>query len=146
MKQTLLQTYLTFGGRCQEAVDFYRAALGAKVEMLMKFKDNPDHPPEGSPEQPTPGTLPPDWGERIMHASLLVGGTRLMASDGCGESKGFEGFALSLNPPDEAEARRLFAALSEGGQVTMPLGRTFWSPCFGMLTDRFGVGWMVNVE
>lgn len=138
MNLPILQTYLTFGGRCQEAVDFYCAALGAKLEMLMRFKESPERPP--------PGTMPPDWGEKVMHASLLFGGTRLMASDGCGESKGFGGFSLSLNPPDEAEARWLFAALSEGGQVTMPLGKTFWSPCFGMLTDRFGVGWMVNVE
>jgi PhnB protein len=138
MKTSLVQPYLFFGGRCQEAIDFYCAALGGKVEMLMRFKDSPDQPPAG--------TVPPDWGDGVMHASVLFGETRLMASDGCVESKGFEGFSLSLNPPDEAEARRAFAALSEGGKVTMPLEKTFWSPCFGMLTDRFGVSWLVNVD
>ncbi len=140
MKTTLIQPYLSFGGRCEEAIAFYRTALGAQVEMLMRFKDSPDPMP--------PGMLPDGWENKVMHASLNVSGARFMASDGCGgsEATGFSGFSLSLNVPDEAAAQRAFNALAEGGKVGMPLGKTFWSPCFGMLTDRFGVGWMVIVE
>ncbi len=140
MKTTLVQPYLFFGGRCEEAITFYRTTLGAQVEMLMRFKESPEPPP--------PGMMPPDWGEKVMHATLSIGGAKIMASDGCGgsEATGFAGFSLSLSLPDEAAAQRAFTALAEGGKVEMPLGKTFWSPCFGMLTDRFGVGWMVNVE
>lgn len=140
MKTTLVQPYLSFGGRCEEAITFYRTALGAQVEMLMRFKESPEPMP--------PGMLPPNWGDKIMHATIKVGGSTIMASDGCGgsDAMGFAGFSLSLNVPDETDARRAFAALAQGGSVGMPLGKTFWSPCFGMLTDRFGVGWMVIVE
>jgi len=134
-----IQPYLTFGGRCQEAVDFYREALGAEVQMLMRFKDAPDQPP--------PGMVPENWGDKIMHASLKIGDAVLMASDGCASSeKSFQGFSLSLTAANEAEADRKFAALSKNGQVTMPLGKTFFSPRFGMLVDRFGVSWMVIVQ
>jgi PhnB protein len=133
-----VQPYLTFGGRCQEAVDFYRNALGAEVEMLMRFKESPEPTP--------PGMVPDNWGDKIMHCSLKIGDTVLMASDGCSSSeKNFQGFSLSLTAANEAEADRRFAALSERGQVTMPLGKTFFARRFGMLVDRFGVSWMVIV-
>jgi PhnB protein len=132
-----IQTYLFFGGRCEAAIEFYRKHLGAEVEMLMRFKDNPEAPP--------PGTLPPGSENKIMHASLRIGDTVLMLSDGQCTGEHFDGFSLSLNPSDRAAAERVFAALSEGGQVRMPLTKTFWSPLFGMLTDPFGVGWMITL-
>lgn len=136
--KNFVQTYLFFNGRCEEAMAFYRKALGAEVEMMMRFKD--------SPEPHQPGMVPPGSENKIMHCSFRIGATTLMASDGCSaESAKFEGFSLSLTVADEAEANRVFAALSEGGQVRMPLGKTFWSPCFGMVQDRFGIGWMVSV-
>lgn len=137
MKPALVETYLFFSGRCEEAVKFYGAAVGAQVEMLMRFRESPEQPP---------GAMPEGWGDKVMHASFRLGDTRVMASDGCGPGTAFNGFSLSLSVATEAEARRAFDALAEGGQVTMPLGKTFWSPCFGMLTDRFGVGWMVTLH
>lgn len=134
----VVQAYLFFNGNCEQAVEFYRKALGAEVEMTMRFKESPDAPP--------PGMVPPNWGEKIMHTSFLVGQTTVMASDGCGpEAKGFQGFSLSLAVFTEAEADRYFNALADGGKVSMPLTKTFWSPRFGMLTDKFGIGWMINV-
>lgn len=134
----LVQAYLFFNGRCEEAVEFYRQALGAEVEMTMRFRDSPEpHPP---------GMVPPGWENKVMHASFRVGQTTVMASDGCDpESKGFQGFSLSLAVTTEAEADRCFNALADGGKVTMPLNKTFWSPRFGMLEDKFGISWMVNV-
>ena len=133
-----VQPYLFFNGNCEEAVEFYRKALGAEVEMMMRFKE--------SPEPPQPGMVPPGFENKIMHASFRVGGTTLMASDGCSTEKAnFQGFSLSLSVANEAEADRAFAALADGGQVKMPLAKTFWSPRFGMLEDRFGVGWMISV-
>ncbi|WP_020562275.1 VOC family protein [Methylosarcina fibrata] len=137
MSNLLVQPYLTFGGRCQEALEFYRTALGAQVEMVMRFKDSPEPPP--------PGVLQPGFENKVMHSSFRIGNTTIMASDGCQEGSAFSGFALSLTVPTEAEADRAFAALADGGQVKMPLAKTFWSPRFGMLTDRFGVDWMVIV-
>jgi PhnB protein len=135
----LLQPYLFFDGRCEEAIEFYKKALGAEVETLMRFKESPDKPP--------PGTVPPGSEDKVMHASLSVGDAVLMMSDGnCGGDTKFNGFSLSLTVADEATARRMFDALAEGGRVEMPLGKTFWSPCFGMVADRFGVGWMVGLE
>ena len=134
----LVQPYLFFDGRCEEAVTFYRDALGAKVEMVMHYKDCPDTPP--------PGMVPPGSENKVMHASFRIGETTVMASDGhCQGHPSFQGFSLSITVPDEAEADRKFNALAEGGKVTMPLGKTFFSPRFGMVTDRFGVGWMVIV-
>ena len=134
-----VQPYLFFDGRCEEAIEFYRKALGADVVMLMRFKD--------SPEPPQPGMVPPGSENKIMHASLRIGDTTLMASDGnCQGKPRFEGFSLTATATDEAHAERLFAALGEGGQVRMPLTKTFFSPRFGMLADRFGVGWMVIVD
>lgn len=138
MKNTLVQPYLFFSGRCEEALEFYKTALGAQVDMLMRFKDSPEPPPADM--------LAPGFENKVMHASFRIGGSVLMASDGCGEGSKFGGFSLSLNVPDETEAKRAFDALAVGGEVGMPLGKTFWSPCFGMVTDRFGMGWMVNVE
>lgn len=138
----LVQSYLFFDGRCDEALDFYTRVLGAKVEMLMRFKDNPEPPKAGDPGC-GPGMPDPN---KVMHCSFKVGDTMLMASDGnCGGKPSFQGFSLVLNAKNEAEAKRLFAALSDGGQVQMPLGKTFFSPAFGMVADRFGMGWMVIV-
>ena len=137
MSATLIQPYLFFGGRCQEALDFYRAAVGAQVDMVMLFKESPEPPP--------PGMLPPGYENKVMHSAFRIGETTVMASDGCSEGASFGGFSLSLSVPTEADADRVFAALSEGGQVQMALNKTFWSPRFGMLTDRFGIGWMVMV-
>lgn len=133
----LIQPYLFFDGRCEEAIEFYKKAIGAEVEMLMRFKESPEPPP--------PGCGPVD-GNKVMHASFKVGETTLLASDGKAEGKTkFEGFSLSLTVPNEAEADKAFNALVQGGQVMMPLSKTFFSARFGMLTDRFGVGWMVYV-
>lgn len=134
-----VEPYLFFGGRCEEALAFYRDALGAELTMLMRFKD--------SPEPCDPGMVPPGYEDKVMHASFRVGETELMASDGCGkEGVGFQGFSLSIAVADEAEARRLFGRLGDGGQVQMPLAKTFFSPCFGAVADRFGVSWMVIVQ
>jgi len=134
-----IQPYLFFDGRCEEAIEFYGRALGAKVIMLMRFKDNPE-PPSGDCK-PAPGTE-----DKVMHASLGIGDTQVMVSDGmCGGKPAFQGFSLSLTAADATEAGRLFAALGEGGEVQMPLGKTFFSPAFGMVADRFGVSWMVYV-
>jgi PhnB protein len=134
---SVVQPYLFFSGRCEEAVEFYRNALGAEVEMMMRYKDSPEQPPEGM--------LAEGYQDKVMHCSFRIGTSVLMGSDGCGEAENFSGFSLSVTVADEAAAQRAFTALSEGGKVTMPLGKTFWSPCFGMVTDRFGLGWMVTV-
>jgi PhnB protein len=132
-----VQPYLFFDGNCEEALAFYRRALGAEDVMMLRWKDCPD-PAAGSP-----GSANAD---KIMHARFRIGGSEVMASDGnCQGRPKFDGFALSLTAPDEAEAERLFDALAEGGQVRMPLGQTFFSPRFGMVADRFGVSWMVYV-
>ena len=134
----IVQPYLFFNGSCEQAVEFYRKALGAQVEMMMRFKE--------SPEPHQSGMVPPGHENKIMHTSFRVGQTTLMASDGCETDKpNFQGFSLSLSVATEAEAERAFAALSDGGQVRMPLTKTFWSPRFGMVQDRFGVGWMISV-
>jgi len=136
--KTLIQPYLFFNGRCEEAVEFYRKALGAQVDFMMRHKE--------SPEKPPPGMVPPGFEDKIMHVSFRVGDTVVMASDGCATEKPqFEGFSLSISVPTEAEVDRIFKALSEGGTVKMPPAKTFWSPRFGMLEDRFGIGWMVSV-
>ncbi|HEX2198786.1 MAG TPA: VOC family protein [Burkholderiales bacterium] len=130
-----VQPYLFFDGRTEEALEFYRAKLGAEVQMLMRFKECPDSMPNPPP------------GEKVMHSSFRIGETTVMASDGnCGGRPAFQGFSLTLSASDEAAAKRLFASLSEGGQVQMPLGKTFFSPAFGMVADRFGVPWMVIVD
>lgn len=138
MSDSLIQPYLFFGGRCAEALEFYGKAVGAVVEMVMRYKDSPEPQP--------PGMLAPGFEEKVMHASFRIGKSVLMASDGCDETAKFDGFSLSLAVATEEAAERVFAALSEGGEVKMQLTKTFWSPRFGMLTDRFGMGWMVSVE
>jgi PhnB protein len=140
-----VQPYLFFDGKCEEALGFYKKALDAKVEMMMRFKENPDPPKPGEP-----GCAGPEqtaaMAEKIMHASFKVGDSLVMASDGmCQGKPSFQGVSLSLTVKTEAEADKRFAALAEGGQVQMPLGKTFFSPKFGMVADRFGVSWMVIV-
>lgn len=138
MPEMQIQPYLFFNGRCQEALEFYTATLGAQVEMMMRYKDSPEPPPAG--------TLPQGFEEKVMHCSFRIGSSTLMASDGCTHGPSFSGFSLSLTMKTEAEADRVFAALADGGQVRMPLTRTFFSPRFGMLTDRFGIGWIITVS
>jgi PhnB protein len=134
----VVQPYLFFNGSCDEALEFYRNAIGAQVEMIMRYNETPEPLP--------PGSIPPGFEKKIMHVSFRVGQTTLMASDACETGPtNFEGFSLSLTVSDEAEAVRVFSALSEGGKVIMPLGKTFWSPSFGMLKDRFGLGWMISM-
>ena len=130
-----VQPYLFFDGRCDEALEFYQGAIGAEVTMLMRFKDSPD-----------PGMCPAGAEDKVMHASLRIGDSIVLASDGrCQGRPSFEGFALSLTVPDDAAAERLFAALGDGGQVQMPLAKTFFASRFGMVADRFGVPWMIYV-
>ena len=134
-----VQPYLFFDGRCDEALSFYAAALGAKVDMLMRFKDNP--------ETPTPQNCQPGMLDKVMHASFRIGDSALMASDGnCLGKPEFKGFSLSLPVASDAEAQRVFKLLGEGGQVQMPLTKTFFSTSFGMVADKFGVTWMVMVQ
>jgi len=131
-----VQPYLFFDGRCEEALDFYQKTIGAQVEMMMRWKDSPDK-----------SMCNPQNENKVMHASVKVGDVSVMASDGRCEGKPqFQGFALSLTTKTEAEADKLFGALSDGGQVQMPLTKTFFSPKFGMVADKFGVGWMVLVH
>ncbi len=133
-----VQSYLCFDGRCEEAVAFYTKTLGAEVTMLLRFKD--------SPEPPQPGMVPPGAEDKVMHMSIRIGETTVLASDGrCLGQPNFQGFALSLTVPDAAEAERLFTALADGGQVQMPLTTTFFAARFGMVADRFGVVWMISV-
>jgi PhnB protein len=137
-----IQPYLFFDGRCEEAIEFYKNALGAEVMMLMRFKDNPEPPGPDDSCKAAPGTE-----DKIMHASIRIGDSVIMASDGeCKGKPSFQGVSLSLTVPNAAEADRLFAALSQGGQVQMPLTTTFFSPRFGMAADKFGVSWMIYVE
>lgn len=130
-----VEPYLFFSGRCEEALTFYTQALGAEISLLMRCK-----------EAPEPMPVPPDWGDKVMHANLRIGDSMLMASDGCPGGTPFGGFALSLVPATEGQAEAWFTALSEGGKIDMPLQKTFWARSFGMLTDRFGVSWMINYE
>lgn len=134
---TRIEPYLMFGGRCDEALGFYTHAVGAKVEMVMRYSESPEPIPEGM--------LPPGFENKVMHSSFMVGQTRVMASDGCSQEINFSGVTLSLTVDDEAGADEAFNALADGGKVTMPLTKTFWCERFGMLTDRFGLDWMVSV-
>jgi len=131
-----VQPYLNFNGRCEEALAFYGKALGAKIERVMHFKDSPD-----------PSMVSPGSENKVMHSRFRVGDAIVLASDGrCQGESNFQGISLTLTVPDEAEAEQRFTALSDGGQVQMPLTKTFFSPSFGMVADRFGVTWMVLVE
>ncbi|MFP5287098.1 MAG: VOC family protein [Thermoanaerobaculia bacterium] len=131
-----VEPYLFFEGRCEEAIELYRSVLGAEVEMIMRYKD--------SPEPPNPEMCPPGSEDKVMHASFRIGETRVMASDGLSSGQpNFHGVSLSISVPDDATAERFFAALEDGGQVQMPLSKTFFSSRFGMVADRFGVSWMI---
>lgn len=133
-----IESYLFFEGRCDEAIAFYGEVVGAKVGALMRYRENP----EGG-EQCGPA---PECGDKVMHATLRIGDTTVMLSDGlCTGTPNFQGFALTLVLQDEVEAARIFNAFAEGGVIKMPLGRTFWSPCFGMVADKFGITWMIMV-
>jgi PhnB protein len=129
--------YLFFGGRTEEAIRFYAEALNGKLEMLMRFKHSPDPVPEGM--------IPPGYDDKVMHASMTIHGVRVMMSDGCEPTTKFGGFSLALSLPTEADCHAAYNALADGGVATMPLGKTFWSACYGMVTDRFGVNWMVSL-
>lgn len=134
------QVYLFFDGRTEEAIDFYKKNLGAEVEMMMRFKDNPE-------KDKHPESCPPGAENKVMHSCFKLGDQRVMASDGYAKGNPeFKGFSLSLAFNTEAEADKVFASLSEGGQVHQPLIKTFFSPKFGMVQDKFGVGWMLMVE
>jgi PhnB protein len=136
-KETLMhvQPYLNFDGRCDEALEFYKQAIGAKVGMLLRFKEAPDK-----------SMISPGSEEKVMHSAVQVGDSTLLMSDGrCTGKPNFNGIALTISAKTEAEADKLFNGLAEGGQVTMPLAKTFFSPKFGMVADKFGVGWMVLV-
>ncbi|MEQ8846802.1 YciI family protein [Botrimarina sp.] len=137
MRQAAVHSYLFFNGRCEEALDFYRSAAGAVVGVVMRFNESPD--------PATKDMVPPDYQDKIMHCDFTIGQTMVMASDGCGGGEPFGGFRLAITAPTEADCDRVFDALAEGGAVDMPLQQTFWSPRYGMLTDKFGVGWMVMV-
>ena len=133
---TKIEPYLFYEGRAEEAIEFYKQALGAQVEMIMRYGESPEPAPEGM--------VAPGSENKIMHGSITVEGQRVMISDGgCSGNNTFGGFALSLSVASEADAKRYFDGLSQGGQVQMPLGQTFFSPCFGMVQDKFGVGWMI---
>ncbi len=129
---------LFFAGRCEEALNFYRDALGASIEMMMRFDESPAPVPAGM--------LQAGFESKIMHATLRIGGVALMASDGCDDKSKFDGFRLALSVETEADAHKAFDALADNGTVQMPLSKTFWSPCYGMVTDRFNVAWMVMVS
>jgi PhnB protein len=133
-----VQSYLFFDGKCDEALEFYKRVLGAKVTMLMRFKEAPESPADCGPRMPDPN--------KVMHSEIQIGDTTVMASDGmCGGKPSFQGFSLSVDAPNDAEAKRIFNALADGGRVEMPLGTTFFASSFGMCADKFGVGWMVIV-
>lgn len=138
MSDPTVRPYLFFGGRCAEALEFYRHAVGAQVQLQMLYKE--------SPVPQSPGTLPPGFDDKIMHASVRIGNTEIYASDGQTLNETHSGYMLAYNAQDEAEADRVFGHLSAGGHVKLPLMPTFWSPRYGMLTDRFGVSWMVMVR
>ncbi len=131
-----VQPYLMFEGRCEEAIEFYKKTLDAKVETMMRFRESPSPPP--------PGSLPPGSEEKILHSALKIGSSQIMATDGhCAGHPDFQGFSLTLETASETEADRLFNGLAQDGKITMPLSKTFFSPRFGMVTDKFGVGWIV---
>lgn len=130
-----VQPYLFFNGRCQEAADFYVTAIGATIEFAMRYRDAPTPLP--------PDALPPNWSDKIMHMSMLIGDSRVQLSDGNTATPRFSGFRLTLIVPDVTAAERAFAALAAGGAVDVPLATSFFAAAFGMLTDKFGVGWQV---
>ncbi|GDY14650.1 hypothetical protein LBMAG53_35280 [Planctomycetota bacterium] len=137
MSRATVQSYLFFNGRCDEALAFYTTAVQAKVSTVLRWNESPETLP--------PGLLKPGFETKVMHCEFKVGGTTVLASDGCGEDTRFQGFRLALTVPTEAAADLAFTALADGGRIDLPLAKTFWSPRYGMVTDRFGIGWMVMV-
>lgn len=134
----LVQTYLFFSGKCEEALNFYAKHLGAKTGIMLRFNESPDPIPEGM--------IPAGFENKIMHCDFTIGSTTFMASDGCLTSEAEStNFALSLMVKTQEEAQKTFNALAEGGKVLMPLDKTFWSPCYGQVKDRFGLVWMVTI-
>jgi PhnB protein len=130
-----VQTYLFLDGKCDEAIEFYKRVLGAKVQMLMRYGEAPDQ-----------SMIKPENKNKVMHSTIQIGETTIMASDGyCNGKPAFDGFSLSVDAPNDGEAKRIFTALAEGGQVRMPLDKTFFASSFGMVADKVGVGWMVIV-
>jgi PhnB protein len=132
----VVEPYLFFGGQCEAALNYYHQYLGAEIRMIMRYRESPE---------PPMCPLPEGWGDKIMHAAFTIGASRLMGSDGMKEAVPEDGHCLSITMPDEAAARRAFAVFADGGKTFMPIGKTFWSACFGMVTDRFGIQWMVTV-
>jgi PhnB protein len=131
-----VQPYLSFEGRCDEAIEFYKKAIGAKVDMIMRFKEAPDQ-----------SMVSLGNADKVMHAALRAGDTQLLMSDGrCTGGPNFSGISLALSAASDADADRIFNALAEGGKVNMPMAKTFFSSRFGMVADKFGVGWMVLVS
>lgn len=137
VQDSALAPYLFFAGRCEEAIEFYKQALGATVAMLMRFSESPDSVPQGM--------LQKGFEDKVMHATMHIGKLTVMCSDGCDDKSTFDGFRLALTLQSEDDCSRVFDSLAEGGKIDMPLSKTFWSPRYGMLTDKFGVGWMVMV-
>jgi PhnB protein len=133
--------YLMFNGRCEEALNFYKKALGAEIGMMMRFKENPD-----ADKAEAAGCMPGDM-NKIMHSAFQVKGSTVMASDGMSQgAPKFEGFSLSVEAKDAPEAERFFNALADGGKVEVPLTKTFFAKSFGVVADKFGVSWMVIVS
>jgi uncharacterized glyoxalase superfamily protein PhnB len=137
MQKSSINNYLSFSGRCEEALNYYQQNLGAKINFMMRFDQSPDPVPEGM--------LQPGFENKIMHADFSLGDQKIFASDGCDDKSPFSGFRLSVRVQNEEEAHRIFDVLTKGGNVDMPLGKTFFSPLYGMVTDQFGVGWMVMI-
>lgn len=137
IKTPVVYNYLFFGGNAEKALDFYAQKLGATVGMKLRFSESPDPVPEGM--------LPEGYENKIMHSEFTIGETKIMASDGCGDVSVHNGFSLALVVEDEKKAHQVFNGLAEGGEVRMPLAKTFWSPCYGQVKDKFGVAWMVMV-
>ncbi|WP_166831680.1 YciI family protein [Thalassoroseus pseudoceratinae] len=137
MRAATVQTYLFFNGRCEEALEFYKTAVGAKIGMVMRFNESPEPMPQDM--------IPPGFEDKVMHCAFTIGQTTVMASDHPADVPQFGAFRLALTVPSRADADRVFDALAKGGKVDMPLSETFWSPHYGMLTDKFGIGWMVMV-
>ncbi|MFC3153288.1 YciI family protein [Litoribrevibacter euphylliae] len=135
MRQAQVNNYLFFSGCCDDALAFYQTHLGARVDMLLRFNESPEPMPEGM--------LPPGYEEKVMHCEFTIGDMTIYASDGCGDEGEFAGFNLALTIDSEEQARQVFDALADGGTVRMPLEKTFWSPLYGQVIDKFGMGWMV---
>ena len=130
-----VQPYLFFNGNCEEALEFYKSAVGATVDFMMRYKESPQ----------LDKTLPPNFDDKVCHVTFRIGASTLMAADDCMSQRKFDGFTLSISAANEAEANKYFNGLAAGGRIVMPLSKTFWSPYFGMVTDKFGLGWMVSV-